>query len=88
MHLEGEVDVDLFKLGEDGAETPGKILESPMLEPVKPLTTAGTSLPPFRRGWSAKKLCAAFAVRIIFSAARRRTPSGSPSPHTSGDRVA
>ena len=28
MHLEGEVDVDLVKRDEDGAETPGKILES------------------------------------------------------------
>ena len=40
-------------------------------EPVKPVTTSTPSR------------AAARAVSFIFSAARWRTPSGSPSPHTS-----
>src|SRR5215207_6087639 len=47
-----------------------------MLDPVKPLTCV------------TPKRAAALAVSITFSAARRRTPSGSPSPHTSGGSVA
>src|SRR5215210_5926913 len=47
-----------------------------MLDPVKPLTCV------------TPKRAAALAVSMTFSAARRRTPSGSPSPHTSGGSVA
>ena len=45
-------------------------------EPVKPFTTSTPSL------------AAARAVSFTLSAARCRTPSGSPSPHTSGGRMA
>ena len=44
-------------------------------EPVKPVTT------------STPKRAAARAVSFRRSAARERTPSGSPSPHTSGGRI-
>ena len=44
-------------------------------EPVKPFTC-----------WT-PNLAAARAVSFIFSAARCRTPSGSPSPQTSGGRI-
>src|SRR3712207_5348547 len=47
-----------------------------MLDPVKPLTCV------------TPKRAAALAVSMTFWAARRRTPSGSPSPHTSGGSVA
>ena len=45
-------------------------------EPVKPVTVVTPSL------------AAARAVSLIFSAARWRTPSGSPSPQTSGGTTA
>ena len=44
-------------------------------EPVKPVTTC------------TPKRAAARAVSLMRSAARERTPSGSPSPHTSGGRI-
>jgi hypothetical protein len=44
-------------------------------EPVNPVTTV------------TPKRAAARAVSFISSAARWRTPSGSPSPHTSGGRT-
>src|SRR4028119_2177028 len=47
-----------------------------MLEPVNPLTCVTPNF------------AAALAVSFIFSAALLRTPSGSPSPQTSGGRVA
>ena len=47
-----------------------------MLEPVKPFT------------WVTPNLAAARAVSFTLSAARLRTPSGSPSPQTSGGRIA
>ena len=60
-----------------------------MEEPVKPLTTAGkASLRAAAPGRASKKARAALAVRAILRAARLRTPSGSPSPQTSGGRMA
>ena len=47
-----------------------------MDEPVKPVTTVTPNA------------AAARAVSFIRSAARERTPSGSPSPQTSGGRMA
>ncbi len=45
-----------------------------MLEPVKPLTTAGNRVP--LAGLASKNCRAAWPPFIIFSAARWRTPSG------------
>src|SRR5438270_52621 len=55
-----------------------------MLDPVKPLTTAPN---PAFAGAASMNFRHAFAVSIIFFAARFRTPSGSPSPHTSAGRI-
>jgi hypothetical protein len=52
---------------------------------VKPLTTAVVARLGARLG--VEEARAALAVLIIFCAARLRTPSGSPSPQTSGGRM-
>ena len=57
-------------------------------EPVNPFTTAGCAPAPAAPGLRSKKRRAACAVRISWSAARRRTPSGSPSPQTAAGRMA
>src|SRR5208283_2248137 len=50
-------------------------------------TTAGDPAPDFAFGRASKNFRAAFAVEIIFLAARLRTPSGLPSPQTSAGRM-
>ena len=55
------------------------------LDPVNPFTTAGK---PVGFGAASMNFRHALAVSAIRCAARRRTPSGSPSPHTSGGRMA
>ena len=56
-----------------------------MDEPVKPFTTAGKSRSLL--GLASRNWRQAFAAVFMFSAARWRTPSGSPSPQTCGGRI-
>ena len=102
MHFQREVDIQLVKLIEDRRPALGEIVEAllpeipdrsaerrkmlcQMLEPVKPFTTAGNA--GLRAASASINFRAALAVSIIFFAARLRTPSGSPSPQTSGGRI-
>ena len=62
-----------------------------MDEPVKPTTSVRPVRASTSRtsgGAASKNLRAARPVAIISSAARERTPSGSPSPHTRSGRMA